>query len=126
MSAYEDIIAMPYPRKPRRMSNYDRAAQFSPFAALTGHEEAIAETARLTDCAIELVEDGIAMIDEKLRMLQPGQDVTVEYFQPDARKAGGAYVHHKGRVKRLEEHRGMLVMTDGTAIAFGRICDIII
>ena len=91
MSAYDDIIGMPYPRRPRRMSNYDRAAQFSPFAALTGHEAAIAETARLTDSAIELVADGIAMIDEKLRGLTPGQRVTVEYFRPDARKNIRAY-----------------------------------
>ena len=126
MSNYADIIHLNYPLKPRRMSNYDRAAQFSPFAALTGHEAAIAETARLTDSAIDLAEDGIAMIDEKLRSLTPGQNVTVEYFQPDARKAGGAYVRYTGKVKRLEEHREMLVMTDGKAIAFGRICDIII
>ena len=126
MSNYADIIHLDYPLKPRRMSNYDRAAQFSPFAALTGHEAAIAETARLTDSAIELVEDGIAMIDEKLRGLMPGQRVTVEYFRPDARKAGGAYVRHTGTVKRLEEHQGILLMTDGMAIEFGRICDIII
>ena len=126
MTGFEDIIRMPYPRKPQRMSNYDRAAQFSPFAALTGHEAAIAETARLTDSAIELVADGIAMIDEKLRGLTPGQRVTVEYFRPDARKAGGAYVRHTGTVKRLEEHQGILLMTDGMAIEFGRICDIII
>ena len=126
MSGYEDIIHLPYPRKPQRMSNYDRAAQFSPFAALTGHEEAIAETARLTDSAIELGEDGISMLNEKLRCLEPGQDVTVIYFRPDARKAGGAYVRHTGTVKRLEEHQGILLMTDGMAIEFCRICDIII
>ena len=126
MSGYEDIIHLPYPRKPQRMSNYDRAAQFSPFAALTGHEEAIAETARLTDSAIELGEDGISMLNEKLRCLEPGQDVTVIYFRPDARKAGGAYVRHTGRLKWLEQHRSALVMEDGAVIDFGRICDIII
>ena len=126
MSNYADIIHLDYPLKPRRMSNYDRAAQFSPFAALTGHEAAIAETARLTDSSIDLAEDGIAMIDEKLRSLTPGQNVTVEYFQPDARKAGGAYVRYTGKVKRLEEHRDTLLMADGMAIEFGRICDIII
>ena len=126
MSSYDDIIHMPYPRKPQRMSNYDRAAQFSPFAALTGHEEAIAETARLTDSAIELGEDGISMLNEKLRCLEPGQGITVVYFRPDSRKAGGAYVRHTGTVKRLEEHRDTLLMADGMAIEFGRICDIII
>ena len=126
MSGYEDIIHLPYPRKPPRMSNYDRAAQFSPFAALTGHEEAIAETARLTDTAIELGEDGISMLNEKLRCLEPGQDLTVVYFRPDARKSGGAYVRHTGRLKRVEEHRSALVMADGAVIELGRICDIII
>ena len=126
MSGYEDIIHLPYPRKPQRMSNYDWAAQFSPFAALTGHEEAIAETARLTDSAIELGEDGISMLNEKLRCLEPGQDVTVIYFRPDARKAGGAYIRHTGRLKRLEQHRSALVMEDGAVIDFGRVCDIII
>ena len=126
MSGYEDIIHLPYPRKPQRMSNYDRAAQFSPFAALTGHEEAIAETARLTDTAIELGEDGISMLNEKLRCLEPGQDLTVVYFRPDARKSGGAYVRHTGRLKRVEEHRSALVMADGDVIELGRICDIII
>ena len=126
MSGYEDIIHLPYPRKPQRMSNFDRAAQFSPFAALTGHEEAIAETARLTDTAIELGEDGISMLNEKLRCLEPGQDLTVVYFRPDARKSGGAYVRHTGRLKRVEEHRSALVMADGAVIELGRICDIII
>ena len=126
MSNYDDILRMPYPRKPQRMSNYDRAAQFSPFAALTGHEEAVAETARLTEPAIELGEDGIAILNEKLAALQPGQGITVVYFRPDSRKAGGAYVRHTGTVKRLEDHRGVLVMADGMEISFGRICDIII
>ena len=126
MNDFEDIIRMPYPRKPRRMSNYDRAAQFAPFAALNGHGEALEETARLTDSAIELGEDGIAMLDEKIRSLVPGQTVTVVYFRPDARKAGGAYVRHTGAFKRVENHRGVLVMTDGTAISMGQICDIII
>ena len=126
MSGYDDIIHLPYPCKPQRMSNYDRAAQFSPFAALTGHEAAIAETARLTETAIELVEDGISMLDEKLRRLQPGQAVTVLYFEPDDRKAGGAYLRRTGVVKRLENHRQALVLEDGSAIDFRRICDIII
>ena len=126
MSEFEDIIRMPYPRKPQRMSNYDRAAQFAPFAALNGHGEALAETARLTESAVELGEDGIAMLDEKLRSLAPGQQVTVVYFRPDSRKAGGAYVRHTGAFRRMEEHRGTMVMSDGAAISIERICDIII
>ena len=126
MSGYEDIIHLAYPRKPRRMSNYDRAAQFAPFAALTGHDAAIAETARLTESAIELGEDGIAMLDEKLRGLEPGRQVTVLYFRPDARKPGGTYIRCTGILKRIEKTRGALLMNDGTAIDIHRICDIII
>ena len=125
MSGYDDIIRMPYPRKPQRMSNYDRAAQFSPFAALTGHGEAVAETARLTENAIELGEDGIAILNEKLAALQPGQGITVVYFRPDSRKSGGAYIRHTGVFKRVEAHRDTLVMMDGTEISLGSICDII-
>ena len=125
MSNYEDIIHLPYPRKPQRMSNYDRAAQFSPFAALTGHEEAVAETARLTETAIELGEDGAAMLDEKLRRLEPGQEITVVYFRPDSRKSGGAYVRRTGMFKRLEPHRNALTFMDGTQIPLKSVCDIL-
>lgn len=125
MNSYDDIIHLPYPRKPQRMSNYDRAAQFAPFAALTGHGEAIAETARLTESAVELSEDGIAILNEKLRTLEPGQNVNVIYFQPDRRKAGGAYVRYTGSVKKVDAHNAALVMTDGTVIFFSRIIDII-
>ena len=126
MNGFEDIIRMPYPRKPQRMSNHDRAAQFAPFAALNGHSEALEETGRLTDSAIELGEDGIAILDGKLRGLTPGQQVTAVYFRPDARKAGGAYVRHTGVFKRIEDHRAALVLADGTDIPLSRILDIII
>lgn len=125
MNPYDDIIHLPYPRKPQRMSNYDRAAQFAPFAALTGHGEAIAETARITESAVELSDDGIAILNEKLRNLEPGQKVTVIYFQPDRRKAGGAYVRHTGDVKKVDAQETALIMTDGTVIAFSRIIDIL-
>ena len=125
MNPYDDIINLPYPRKPQRMSNYDRAAQFAPFAALTGHGEAIAETARITESAVELSDDGIAMLNEKLRRLETGEKVTVVYFQPDSRKAGGAYVRYTGIVKRLDDCAGNLVMAEGTEIPFGRIIEIL-
>lgn len=124
MNPYDDIIDLPYPRKPQRMSNYDRAAQFAPFAALTGHGEAIAETARITESAVELSDDGIAMLNEKLRTLEPGQNVTVIYFQPDGRKAGGAYVRYTGMVKRIDPHLSALVMGEGAVIPFACIHDI--
>ncbi|MBQ8238413.1 MAG: hypothetical protein IJZ39_09740 [Oscillospiraceae bacterium] len=125
MSGYDDIINLPYPRKPERMSNYDRAAQFAPFAALTGHGEAIAETARITESAVELSDDGIAILNEKLRKLEVGEQVSVIYFQPDSRKAGGAYVRYTGNVKKLDNYRSTLVMAEGAEILFSRIVDII-
>ena len=125
MNSYDDIIHLPYPRKPRRMSNHDRAAQFAPFAALTGHGEAIAETARITESAVELSDDGIAILNEKLRTLEPGQKVTVVWFRPDSRKAGGAYVRHTGCVKKIDPHAAALYMADGAVIGFSRIVDIL-
>ena len=124
MSSYDDIIGLSYPRKPQRMSNYDRAAQFAPFAALTGHGEAIAETARITESAVELSDDAIAMLNEKLRRLEPGERVTVIYFEPDSRKAGGAYVRYTGTVKKLDDYAGGLVMAEGVEIPFDRIVEI--
>ena len=75
MSEYEDIINLPHPTSSRhpRMSLYDRAAQFSPFAALTGHDEAVKETARLTDKKIELDDDTKAKLNEKLQIIQIGR-----------------------------------------------------
>ena len=125
MSSYDDIIHLPYPRKPQRMSNYDRAAQFAPFAALTGHGEAIAETARITQSDVELTEDGIAILNEKLRTLEPGDRVTVVWFQPDARKSGGANIRYTGKVRRVDACAGTLVMAEGAVIPFARIRDIV-
>ena len=128
MSKYDDIIHLPYPQKSRRMSNYDRAAQFSPFAALTGFEAAIAETARLTDHRIELDEGGKALLDEKLRLIeeniQENPEIVVTYFQPDLRKFGGAYVQKSGRVKKLDAYSHAIVFTDGMAIRIEDISEI--
>jgi len=94
MSKYDDIIRLsrPVSEKHPRMSMTDRAAQFSPFAALTGYDAAVQETARRTDARIELDEDAKEEIDRRIRELQPGEPVTVTYFRPDDRKAGGAYL----------------------------------
>ena len=128
MSKYDDIIHLPYPQKPRRMSNYNRAAQFSPFAALTGFEAAIAETARLTDHKVELDEGGKALLDEKLRLieehLQEALEITVTYFKPDLRKIGGAYEQKSGRVKKLDAYSRSVIFTDGMAIRIEDISDI--
>ena len=130
MSAYEDIINLPYPRKRQRMSNSDRGAQFSPFAALTGFEAAITETARLTDRKIELDEGGKALLDEKLRKIEEEiydrPEVAVTYFQPDLRKAGGAYLQKRGRVKKLDAYQRAMVFTDGMIIPIEDISDIVL
>lgn len=119
---YDDIIHLPHrvSDKRARMSMIDRGAQFSPFAALTGYDAAIRETARLTGERIELSESSKAMLNEKLQMLlelldeQP--EVRITYFLPDERKAGGEYVSVAGRVKKLDAYRRVVVMTDGTEI----------
>ena len=120
---YDDIINLPHhvsTTRPR-MSVLDRAAQFSPFAALTGHEEAIKETARLTENKIELSEDEIAILQEKLRMIQEQlpdcSEIQITYFKPDANKAGGAYINNTGRVKKIDEFERTIVMEDKTKIA---------
>ena len=114
---YDDIIALPHP-EPRthpRMSLHDRAAQFSPFAALTGHSAAIAETGRLTDSRITLDESEMARVDaalQRLRELLPqAPAVSITYFVPDERKAGGSYQTITGEVKRIDTVSGMILLT---------------
>ena len=115
---YDDIIALPHP-EPRthpRMSLHDRAAQFSPFAALTGHSAAIAETGRLTDSRITLDESEMTRVDaalQRLRELLPqAPAVSITYFVPDERKNGGSYQTVTGEVKRIDAVAGMIQMTD--------------
>lgn len=124
---YDDIIDLPHHVSPKRsrMSNYDRAAQFSPFAALTGYESVIQETARLTDAQIELDEGGKALLDEKLQELQEMIDeqprAVFTCYQPDERKLGGAYVSVTGRVKRIDGVTRCVLLTDGTVLPISRI-----
>ena len=128
--AYDDIINLPHPisAKHPRMSLYDRAAQFSPFAALTGHDAAIEETARLTDEKVELSEDTIARLNEKLSLIMKNtgaeQMVIITYFVPDKRKSGGAYVSHSGIVKKIDEYERTVIMMDKTVIPIKQICEI--
>lgn len=127
---YDDIIGLPHPTSTKhpRMPLSDRAAQFSPFAALSGHGAAIAETARLTDRRIELDEDAKADLDRKQRLLlalmaeQPA--ITVTWFQPDEKKEGGRYITTTGNLKRIEETRRVLTMADRTAIPLDAIVGI--
>ena len=127
---YDDIIHLPHHISPsrKRMSMTDRAAQFSPFAALTGYEAAIEETGRLTERQIDFDVDGKAMLDEKLRKLanrisqQPA--VCITFFVPDSRKSGGAYVDKICRVRRIDPNRKGILTEDGLWISFERIFDI--
>ena len=129
---YDDIIALPHP-EPRthpRMSLHDRAAQFSPFAALTGHSAAIAETGRLTDSRVTLDESEMARVDaalQRLRELLPqAPAVSITYFVPDERKAGGSYQTVTGTARRIDTANGVLLLTDQRAIPIPDILDVAI
>ena len=119
---YDDIINLPHPTSKRhpRMPIRDRAAIFSPFAALSDHGAAIAETARLTEQKIELDEDTKAELDRRQAVLLEDMDerpeLTVTWFQRDEKKDGGAYLTTTGRLKKLRELERSLVLTDGTEI----------
>ena len=121
---YDDMLHLPHhiSLTRRRMTMAERAAQFSPFAALVGYEGAVQETARMTDQHIDLSEDEKAVLDQKqqiiLAALEQGAhpEVTVTYFQPDAKKDGGTYLRHSGQIKKVEQLRNALVFTDGTEI----------
>ena len=119
---YDDIINLPHPTSQRhpRMPIRDRAAIFSPFAALSGHGAAIAETARLTERRIELDEDSRAELDRRqaalLEHIDEQPEVTVTWFQPDERKDGGAYLTVTGQLKKFRELERILLLTDGTEI----------
>lgn len=119
---YDDIIDLPRPVSQTHppMSIENRAAQFLPFAALTGYDAAIQETARLTDRRLELDEDEKLMLSGKLQLIQDTIKtrplVKVTYFVPDTRKEGGAYVVALGRVKKVDAIERQIVMTDGRCI----------
>ena len=127
---YDDIITLPHHVSSRHphMTMSNRAAQFSPFAALTGYGDTIRETARLTDQKIELDEDTKAELDRRQAILlehiaeQPG--VTITWFCPDEKKSGGAYVVTVGRLKRVDETAGTLRLADGMTIALDEIVDL--
>lgn len=127
MTEYDDIIDLPRPKsKHEPMPMSDRAAQFSPFAALTGYGDAIDETARLTDARIELSEEERAELDYKQQHLSTLDSpmVTVTYFVPDSRKSGGAYVTHTGVLKRVDEIEREMVFGDGTRVEMDEVVGI--
>ena len=127
---YDDIINLPNPTptcRPR-MSALDRAAQFAPFAALTGYEAVVEEAARLTDEKKEISEDMKAVIDAKIQILSELLDeepvVTITYFSPDTKKAGGAYVTVSGVITRIDEIERCIVMAEHGNIFVEEIRDI--
>ena len=119
---YDDIIGLPHHVSARhpQMSIHDRAAQFSPFAALTGHDAAIRETERLTEEWVELDEDSKEQLDERLQMIREHlaerPEITFTFFQPDERKQGGAYRTITGKVKKIDEYEHRILLEDGTAL----------
>jgi hypothetical protein len=127
MGAYDDIINLPHPTSPRhpRMRMIDRAAQFSPFQALSGFGSAIQETARVTGERIELTEDEKAVLDEKLRYLcETGREAVFTWFLPDEKKDGGTYMDAVGTIKKIDPLEGRVILTDGTAIPIEDILEI--
>ena len=127
---YDDIIGLPHhvsATRPR-MSMIDRAAQFSLFQALTGYGAAIQETGRLTDRKIELSEDERIVLDMKQQILLDNirecPDVSITYFIPDERKAGGSYVTVTGNVKKIDDYQRLLILTDRAQIPLDEIVDI--
>lgn len=127
---YDDIIHLPRPvsKTHPQMAISDRAAQFAPFAALTGHGDAIRETARFTDEKAELDENAKAILDEKLRMIQEllsrQPEIAVTYFQPDPKKAGGHYLTVTGTITKLNMYTQSLSMADGLQIPFDDIFEL--
>lgn len=127
MEPYADIMNIPRPQLQhhRPMSIDNRAAQFSAFAALTGFDDEIDETARRTDSQHELIDDQLAALNEalmKLTELEPQKPrITVTYFQPDKLKTGGEYVVYTGNLRFLDEAELKLKFVDGTVIAIPMI-----
>ena len=130
MGPYDDIINLPHHVSARhpQMPLKDRAAQFSPFAALTGYAGEVAEAARMTETKIELTEDQRAMLDERLCLLEDilpeRPDVAFTYFIPDQRKQGGAYTTVTGKLKRLDRIEQNILLTNGIAIPVNDLLEV--
>lgn len=127
---YDKIMGLPHHVSKTRpqMPMSDRAAQFAPFAALTGYDAAIKETGRLTDERIELDVEALSALDMKYQLLMEAHDeapeVTITYFQPDERKAGGKYITATGAVIKVDDFERLITMQDGTKIPMDDILSI--
>ena len=130
MGKYDDILSLPHPVSKTHppMPRAERAAQFSSFAALTGYEEIVAESARLTEARAELDRDALEALDAALRAVASEIDarpeVELRYFVPDKKKAGGRYETLRGRVKKIDEQASLLLLEDGKKIPLGDIVSI--
>lgn len=130
MEKFDDIINLPHHVSKTRphMSMHDRAAQFSAFKALTGYDDEVKETARLTDSKIELTEEDIRDLNLKIQVLKEYADtrpfIFVEYFIPDKKKSGGAYVTVTGNFRRIDEYAANLILTSGEEIHLSDIYSI--
>lgn len=130
INRYEDIIHLPHHQSKTRphMSIHDRAAQFSPFSALTGYEDAVKETARLTDQKIELSEETKSVLSAKLNLIQDSiekrPEIAITYFRADEKKSGGKYVTEIGVVKRIDTYQRVVVMQNKMKIPIDDIVEI--
>ena len=119
---YEDIVDLPHhvSKKYPQPTMADRAARFSPFAAISGYEDMVKEAARVTEERIDITDATKELLNEKLNMiiefLDEEPEVSITYFEPDMRKAGGAYITVIGTVKRIDEYEHLVIMTDGKKI----------
>lgn len=127
---YDDIIGLPHHVSDlhTHMSGTDRAAQFAPFAALSGHDAFIRETARLTDQPMELTEDRKVVLNRILQYLlehiEERPEVTITYFVPDSKKPGGAYLSTTGRIIKFKQNQSLIVLEDQTIIPIDSVYDV--
>ncbi len=128
---YDDIFGLPhYEPKHPRMSIENRSAQFAPFSALTGYEDLVKETGRVTEAEKELNEDEKEILDRKLKSIynrlnsEEKINIKVNYFEKDLRKSGGKYKEYSGRIKRIDRYKQAIVFEDGTRILIHDINEI--
>ena len=129
MKNYDDIINLSRPiSKYPRMSLYQRSAQFAPFAALTGYEDAINETSRITNDRIELDEELKLILNRKIqeikKKINKKNNITITYFIPDSKKTGGRYVTTRGIVKKIDEYKRIIILEDKKEILISSIIEI--
>ena len=129
MDDYSDIINLSRPVSKRpRMTLEQRSAQFAPFAALTGYEGQVKETARLTNKKIEINEELKEILNKKIQLIQKKikeqPQIEITYFIPDSKKDGGKYETVTNSVKKIDTYKGEIILIDGTTIAIDEIIDI--